>query len=400
MKRGVILSMCIATVAVVALICHRVYRSCHHGVYRSCFRSHESLRDVLGRQLDDARAYMDYPGSVVGASDTFQALKAFDCQILPTLDDCGEARIRRIRRNIAEGKAWVYTVSSEDWQLCYLLDLFPSLTSDGYYGFHYLVSFRNVQTGVFNPQCENEGVLELLPRENMPGVRRPISAYDEYLDRLPRFKDALPRIGETCSYEGDLVDVSAIVDVVDIQLVCVTGFDYRRMHQQALSSSCCALYQIRLDIREVLKGALESDVYILETRRTWDEFKHPLEWLYFRGMTLRVSLHREGSELHLIEELPVEPYPPYSNDNVSISGGALVGGARANEQEGNLEPLVVEYGKHTKVEFRNGDIINSGSRATFADFGVTSSFKILEMRDDANKEYWNSVWFAPRKGSE
>ena len=182
MKRRTVFLVCIATVAVVALA--------YYGVNHSCFRSRESLRDALGRQIDNVLAYMDYPGIVVAATDTIEAMNAFERHILPTLDDRGEARIRRIRRSIAEGKAWVYLVSSDEWQLCYLLDLFPSLTSDGY-GFHYLVSYRNVRTGVFNPQCENEGLLELLPRENMPGVERPISAYEDYLKRLPRFKDVL-----------------------------------------------------------------------------------------------------------------------------------------------------------------------------------------------------------------
>ena len=395
MKRRTVFLVCIATVAVVALA--------YYGVNHSCFRSRESLRDALGRQIDNVLAYMDYPGIVVAATDTIEAMNAFERHILPTLDDRGEARIRRIRRSIAEGKAWVYLVSSDEWQLCYLLDLFPSLTSDGY-GFHYLVSYRNVRTGVFNPQCENEGLLELLPRENMPGVERPISAYEDYLKRLPRFKDVLPRIGEACPHADDsLVDVSAIVDVVDVQLVSVTDFDYRRMHRaerilHIWPPCCCALYQIRLDVREVEKGTLESDVYVLETRRTWNEFKHPLEWMYFRGMTLRISLHKDGSELLLIAEQPVEPYPPYSNDNVSISGGAFVGGFRADEREGNLEPLIVAYGKHTKVEFKNGDILTSGEMATFPDFGVTSRFRILEMKDGANKEYWEGVWFATREG--
>ena len=400
MKLKIICLVCIATVAVASLI--------HHWTCHSCFSSHESLRDALGRQLDDARAFKDFPGTVVGASDVAQALKMFETHIMPTLEDRSESRIRGIRRLIAEGKAWVYTVSSDDWQWCYLLDLFPSLTSEGFdfegFGFHYLVSFRNVQTGVFNPQCENEGLLELLPRENMPGDDAPVSAYEDYLKRLPRFKDALPRIGVAYPYADDgFVDVSAIVDVVDVQLVRVSDFDYRRMHQSSClfwtyPPCCSAIYQIRLDVREVENGSLESDVYVLETRRTWNEFKQPREWLYFRGMTLRVSLHRDGSELLLIAEQLVEPYPPYSNDNVSISGGALVGGFRADKREGNLEPLIVAYGKHTKVEFKNGDILTSGEMATFPDFGVTSRFRILEMKDGANKEYWEGAWFAPREG--
>ena len=394
MKRRIICLACLSTVAVVALI--------YHGANHSGVRSRESLRDALRRQLDDARAFDDIPGTVVGASDVAQALKMFETHIMPTMEDRSESRISSIRHRVAAGKSWVYTATSPEWRTCYLLDLFPALTGDGY-GFYYLVSRRNASTGEFDPPCENEGVLQLLSREDTPGVRRPTSAYDEYLQRLPRLKDVLPKIGDEYPYADDnLVDVVAIVDVVDVQLVCVTDFDYRRMHQSGRflytwPPCCCALYQIRLDVREVEKGKLDSEVYVLETRRTWSQFRNSLEWLYFRGMTFRVGLHRDGSELLLIEEQLVEPYPPYSSDNVSISGGALVGGFRADEYEGNLEPLVVKFGTHTKVEFTNGDIITSGSRATFADFGVTSRFKILEMNDGANKAYWNSAWFVPRQ---
>lgn len=384
-------NICLASIVMVSAVVLTYY-----GVRGFGCSSHEGLRDALERQLADSLANNDFSGTVVGAYDAEQALKDFESHILPTLEDRSETRISSIRRSVEEGKSWVYVATSAEWQTYYLLDLFPSSTGDGY-GFCYLVSRRNVLTGEFDPPCENYGLLELLPREDRLCDKQPISAYDEYLQRIPRFEDALPRIGEPCGYTDNLVDVSAIVDVVDVQLVCVTGFDYGRMHK-AWSPGCCALYQIRLDVREVEKGTLDSDVYVLETRRSWDEFKHPLEWLYFRGMTLRVSLHRDGSELLLIEEHPVEPYPPYSNDNVLIRGSALVGGAGADEREGNLEPLVVEYGSHTKVEFRNGDIITSGRRATFADFGVTSKFKILELKDGAQKAYWNSVWFAPRKG--
>ena len=396
----ILLPACIVIGIVMSLFLNRA----HH----SCIDSYESLRDVMGRQLEDARTFWGPSGAVVGASDTLQAIKTFDAHILPTLEYCSEPQIRGMRCRIAEGKAWVYTVAEDVWQTFYFLELTPSSMChkgkdcpcplNNKYGFPYYVSRRNTLTGVFVPPCENHGLLELLPREAVPDVERPISAYEDYCERLPRIKDALPKIGEVDPYpNGKPIDVSAIVDVADVQLTGVTGFDYERRHEN-YRKSCVATYQIRLDVREVEQGILQSDVLILETQLAWDEFKRPFEWVYYRGMTLRIGLHREGGVLFMIEMQPVEPYPPYSNDNVSITGGGvLVGGALADKHEGRLEPLTVAYGTHTKVEFRHGDIITSGERATFVDFGVTSSFNIIEMKDGANKSYWESAWFVPRK---
>jgi len=353
------------------------------------------LRDTLRRQLEDYRACRGETGVVSCAKNEVQALKMLESCITPTLDDCSEARIGRLKGSVVTGKTWIYQVVSGDWRICYLLDLFPCSTPMGY-GFHYIVSCRNNQTGAFDPPHENHGLLQLLSSGFAPDKAGELpAAYEEYCQRLPRLKDALPKRGETYQYVvDDPMDTLAIVDVVDVELLCVDGFDYHRRHITSLEG-CSALYRIRLDVREVVRGILPSDVLILETKQPWSAFRWNGEWVFYRGMTLRISVHREKGDILLVDAVPVEPYPPYSNDNVRISSGALVGGFRARESEGRIEPLVVEYGTHTKVEFQCGDIITMGNRASFADFGVTSKFKILELKEGSNRKYWENAWFNP-----
>ena len=119
--------------------------------------------------------------------------------------------------------------------------------------------------------------------------------------------------------------------------------------------------------------------------------------MYYRGMTLRIDLHIDDGDLLLIDALPVEPYPPYSADNVRVTGGSLIGGFRADDTEGRLEPMIVTYGTHTKIEFRHGNILTTGRKSSFVDFGITSKFQVLELKKGANVEYWRNAWFLPGK---
>lgn len=358
----------------------------------------EGLKDVLGKQLEDSYVHARGCGEVYCARDEQEALRMFESGILPTLDDRTESRVSRLKSRISEGKSWTYELVSGQWRMCYLMDIFPSLTCDGY-GFPYLISRRNDTTATYDPPCENHGLLRLFPREEDPREVMQLSTYEKFCLRLPRLRDGLPKMGEPFrGVEDGQMDVSAIVDVADVELVCVSGFDYLNRHQDASSysptDSGCAIYRVRLDVREVLSGQLASDVLILETRRMWHEFKQNRQWIYYRGMMLRIGLQKKNGEIYLVDELPVEPYPPYSNKGVRINGGSLVGGGLAKEFEWRLTPLVVEYGSHTKVEFSHGDIVTIGKRSSFVDFGVSSKFKIIELNEGANKAYWEKCWFA------
>lgn len=350
------------------------------------------LRDAIGRQF--ARELNSAGGTIriLAANNLQHALCLFDAYIAPTLEDRSDARLNSLRHRLEDGKSWIYYYEIDGRYLCcHFVDLFPSCNS-GQYGFNYYNSAWDYEQGKLERLVESRGVLGLQPKDPSLGFRYSDSDYEEYCAGVPRFKCGLyGPTGNDSQLVSGSADIWMIADVVDVQLVGVTGFDYSRTHDLSYPG-CCAEYRVRLDVRKVERGELSSKICILEVRPFWEEFMFDGSWCFYRGMTLRVGLYREKGTTYCVEAEPVEPYPPYSNENVRVCGGSLVGGIDAMEN-GRLKPLVVEYGAHTKVEFKHGDIITSGKRATFADFGVTSKLKILEMKEGANRSYWENAWF-------
>ena len=97
-----------------------------------------------------------------------------------------------------------------------------------------------------------------------------------------------------------------------------------------------------------------------------------------------MHIPEEASAVHHIYDKDVADKPTFKQ----LASGL------AKEFEWRLTPLVVEYGSHTKVEFSHGDIVTIGKRSSFVDFGVSSKFKIIELKEGANKAYWEKCWFA------
>ena len=345
-----------------------------------------NMREVFSDLLPEHIGFSDNKGSVLCARDVGEAMRLFDDFMLPTLEDKSSRRIRRLRNRIASGMSWVYYVDGNDDVAYYLLNLFPERRY-GRYGFNYFVCNLSKSTKNYNPLGENHGFLELegLNKFSEEGGYR----YDKACKRFPEVvemsDDDPPRWG----YE--MPDVIAVVDVVDVQLVNVNGFDRIRLYPTC-SEECIADYSIRMDIRSIEKGVVDAGSLILAARRRWSEFGC-YSWLYYRGMTLRIGLRRNDYGYVLVNIHPVIPYEPFSEDDVIVSGGFRTGRTWKEMQEGKLSPLVVQYGGHTKVEFLHGEIINCGHCGSFPDFGVTASVKIVELSDDSNKEYWEDAWF-------
>lgn len=356
----------------------------------------EIMRIELCREFSEIPGDLDNQIKIAAAKDVPHALSLFDAYILPSLEDRSDARIKKLRRLIEEGRSWIYCRTDIEGYLgFFFLNLFPSCDS-GEYGFAYLEFYWDKATRRADIDVERYGHLRLRPQFPYLRCHYSNSCYEDYCARLPRIYDTLDAREYEVLDDPYRIDVAAIVEVVDVQLIGVTGFNYSRNHYNDYPGTR-AEYHIRLDVRKVEKGELSSDICVLECRQFRREFES-WAWPYYPGVTLRVGLQYYNGKLHLIEQSIVEPYPPYSDAGVSVSGGRMIRGPNGlcDDQEGRLEPLVVNYGSHTKVEFRHGDIITSGVRATFADFGVTSKFRILELNDGANKAYWESVWYTPK----
>ena len=320
------------------------------------------------------------------ARDVDEALRMFDEHLLPTLEDKSEVRLRRLRNRISSKKSWVYCFEGHEYTVCYLLNIFPELRN-GQYGFNYFVSEYNKATGKYNPEDENHGFLVLTGSSEL--CSSSISeneeyAYEKVCQKFIRLTG--PSSDDEPCFRFDNSDIIAVVDVVDVQLLRVSGFERVRLYG---SKDCFAEYLVRLDVRVIEKGFVDCSTIMLEARLDWSDFG----WMYYRGMTLRVGFHKRGSEYVLDTIKPTLPYEPFSDADIVVSGGIHAGNDWSEVLKGQLSPLVVQYGKHTKIEFRHGEIINSAYRGSFPDFGVTASVKILELSEDSNKEFWEDAWF-------
>jgi hypothetical protein len=242
-----------------------------------------------------------------------------------------------------------------------------------------------------NVDCnyENHGFLELLGSDEAHVRWSGGYAYEKACRQFPRMTEPSDDAQPIWRFEG--CDVIAVVDVVDVQLMNVGGFDRVRLYP-ASSEECVAEYCIRMDIRFVEKGSFSADSVFLTARRRWLNFGCR-SWLYYRGMTLRIGLRSNGSDYSLVNAFPVVPYEPFPEDGVSVSGGCRIGKDWREVQEGKLAPLMVQYGSHTKVEFVHGDIVNCGPCGSFPDFGITSRVKVVELLEGSNREYWEDAWF-------
>ncbi len=348
-----------------------------------------NMPETFSVLLQDERNDLEHKRRVHCVTDIDKAMELFDNFLLPTLEDKSVRRVRRMKNRIAARMSCVYFVDGVDDVEYYLLNVFPE-SRCGRYGFNYLVCNLSKKTGAYDPLGENHGFLKLRGSDGLFEGGQSGYAYEKICKRFPRVMELIDNTSPCWGFEGS--DVVAIIDVVDVQLMNVGGFD-RVCLYPTCDEECFADFSVRMDIRAVEKGAVGADSLMLTARRSWSNFGCG-SWLYYRGMTLRIGLQKIGSEYLLVNISPVVPYEPFSAKDVSVSGGFRVGKDWKEMQEGKLSPLTVQYGNHTKVEFLHGEIINCGKRGSFPDFGVTASVKVVELSEDGgNEEYWEDAWF-------
>lgn len=329
--------------------------------------------------------------SVQVARDVDEAIRMFDEHLLPTLEDRSEVRLRRLRSRMAAKKSWVYCFDGPEYTACYLLNLFPERCEQGKYGFKYFVSKYSKTTGKYVPEDENHGYLSLneshISDDEGPSSERYENWWGKFIKLVEPSDD-----DEPC-WEFDNSDVVAVVDVVDVLLLRVSGFEQVRLYDAF--AGCRAAYLVRMDVRAVEKGSLDCSTIMLEASLDWSSHG----WMYYRGMTLKVGFHKRGTEYVIDNIKAALPYEPFSDADIDVSGGFHVGNDWKEMLKGHLSPLVVQYGKHTKVEFRHGEIMNNAYRGSFPDFGLTANVKVVELTEGSNKEFWEDAWFVKIDGS-
>lgn len=345
------------------------------------------IRDVFVQLINEEIS--SCRGATVSVASERSAYEMLETWIVPTLENKDASRIEMLKRRISDGKAWMYTAENERYRICLFQNLYPENDESGRFGFAGLSSCFDKVTGKFDPDCENPLFLTLVAVARGPRLELTYT-YSEELRRIPRIRRG--------AAETDQADIIVVADVVDVQLVSVNGYD-RAMQYAEMTDGCCAVYHVRLDIRKVEQGKINSNTLILEEQVRWlnDSFSYG-GWLNYRGMTLRLALQKKKMDYLCVKEEPVLPYEPFSGENVKVSGGRWVYGVDGScLHEGKLSPLVIEYGDHTKVEYSSGKAICKGKYSTFLDFGVSSCAKVLTVGEEADKVFWENAWFLRSK---
>lgn len=189
-----------------------------------------------------------------------------------------------------------------------------------------------------------------------------------------------------------------VVDVVDVTLVSIGGFDMRyRFDNASLNEYPYAYYRVCVAIRDVEKGVVKSRYLSFPVKCARRMFMHNGGWFFYRGITLKLGLDKIFDRYCVREVYPALPYEPYTCDVVKIEGGTFDRGPYYNwSLSAQLSPLTIEYDKHTKVRYRVGKGIGVNEFCSFADFGTTAQTEVEILNCDANLEFWQDAWFEPK----
>ena len=207
------------------------------------------------------------------------------------------------------------------------------------------------------------------------------------------------------------LQIVVVADVMSVTMIAVTGLDGEcRVGNGFKSSRAKAWYRVTVHVRRVERGELMSQWLSFPVLQDSDwDLKFKGGWLFYRGITLRLELHREGAGLLLDRSIPVLPYPPYSAEDIQVYGGMMewnmpepnaftrCDGVRRVLDTDDM-PLAIQYGDHTLAVFVHGvDLLTervAGNVRKFYDFGVSAKVHVWFNGSEGNEAYWRNAWFA------
>lgn len=245
------------------------------------------------------------------------------------------------------------------------------------------------------------------------------------LEELP-FRLARLETSVSEAERGFTPDVEVIADVEDVALDELVNLnasmipasyaeDKRRLHGDNYNYHCgmmplipSAVYRVGLLTRKVLKGNADLDriVFKVDPERYKDR-RSSTCWPFFRGMTLKVQLIREEGALRVICAEPVLPYPPYTPacaqpeyferlQPTAICPRFAVNKVAFELPTNAVASVYVVYGDHTLAKFYSTVNDVTGTFGKFPDYSRNCSVDVWTAREGADRDYWNSAWFADR----
>ena len=201
----------------------------------------------------------------------------------------------------------------------------------------------------------------------------------------------------------DDCEVQLIADVEDVSFNSLETLN----HPQVVGDSDgytpatpVATYRVELIVRKVEEGAFDFARIAFVVNPCQHRnllYGYELGWPFFRGLTVRVRLCREGGALRIARVNLVAPYPPHSNalcmpEGCDFSRFALNPQAVARPK-GAVAVEYVQYGDHTLAKFYSTTNAITGSFGSFPDYSRTVRVEVWTASEGADADYWRTAWF-------
>lgn len=195
-------------------------------------------------------------------------------------------------------------------------------------------------------------------------------------------------------------DTLVVADILSVDLIGLDGFDKARI------SSCerfvHAWYRVEAHIRYIERGqfdfkrivfAVKCDTVGLSTEYG--------EWLFCRGMTLKMSIKMVGGELNVDSAVACLPYPPYRTEDVYSFGSKnayeFVDGLNEAVKDffgKERDYLAIKYGDHTLAVYTQSIDPRFATTLNIKDFSTISKVYVWTSNEDAAPNWWSDAWFA------
>ena len=217
-----------------------------------------------------------------------------------------------------------------------------------------------------------------------------------------------------CGNPKNEEEVVVVADVETVDLASLGNLDHVTPAQPLEGEeglvgehSARATYVVEMRVKAVKRG--ECKFRRFSFRAVLDETNASVtgDWLFYRGMTIEVGLHRHGGKLKISRVEPVSPYPPYSKDGICIfndevSIASEEGGPdnvlpadvrRAQFGSNSASRIAVLYGGGELAVFESTTNLVEGMYGVFPDYGPYVKITVYGHKED-NLDYWRYAWFA------
>ena len=198
--------------------------------------------------------------------------------------------------------------------------------------------------------------------------------------------------------------------IADVEEVSFNSFE-RLNHTHVVGDSHgytpatpVATYRVELVVRKVEEGSIDFDrvAFVVDPRQHENFlYDYGSGWPFFRGLTVRVRLCREGGALRIACVNLALPYPPRSIA-LCLQEGSVYSRFALNPQaverpRNAVATEYVQYGDHTLAKFYSTTNDITGSFGRFPDYSRTVRVEVWTASEGADADYWRTAWFAERQ---